>query len=333
MDRSDLPLVVDFHVHMLEEQVFKRAGPNSVSTGFGRIPASEARPGAGERLRRMFDPAMQIEDMDERGIDMNVVTSSTVIQGTGWADPRTDLELCRRCNDVTAQWVSRHPGRFIGSIVLPLQDVPLALEELERGVRELELKVANISSNYKGVYMGAPAFDPFWQAVRDQDVTVWIHPDGVRDPWFQDYALWNSAGQSIEEAKVMASLIYEGVMARYPDLKVIVAHGGGYFPHYMGRLDRNAVNRPDTLKNTGGRKPSDFLRSFYYDSCVYDTQVLRVLLERVGADRLVLGSDYPVGEHDPVGFLRKAGVTGEDLARIAGGTASRLLGLAPKVRH
>ena len=328
MKHSDLPLVVDFHVHFLNQEVFKASTNKTVFTGFGATPATAPRPGTEHLMLRMLDPKLEIEDMDARGIDMNVVSSSTVIQGTSWAEPRVDLGLCRRCNDVTAEWVARYPGRFIGSIVLPLQDVKLALGELERGVNELKFKVANISSSYHGQYMGAPCFEPFWQAVQDHDITVWIHPDGVRDPWFQDYALWNSAGQSIEEAKVMASLIYEGVMARYPGLKVIVAHGGGYFPHYMGRLDRNAVNRPDTLKNTAGRKPSDFLRSFYYDSCVYDTRVLRALLERVGADRLVLGSDYPVGEHDPVGFLRNAGVSGEDLANMAGGTAARLLGLA-----
>ena len=158
-------------------------------------------------------------------------------------------------------------------------------------------------------------------------LTVWIHPEGVRDPWFQRYALWNSAGQSIEETKAMASLIYEGVMHRYPDLKVVIAHGGGYFPHYLGRMDRNHANRPDTVRNTGGKRPSEFLRSFHYDTCVYDPQVLKVLLERVGADRLVMGSDYPVGEKDPVGFVERCGVSPAELAMICGGNAARLLGI------
>jgi aminocarboxymuconate-semialdehyde decarboxylase len=89
----------------------------------------------------------------------------------------------------------------------------------------------------------------------------WIHPEGARDPWFQRYALWNSAGQSIEEAKCLTSLVYEGVMHEYPQLKVVIAHGGGYFPHYLGRMDRNTQNRPDTVKNIGGRNPSEFLRA------------------------------------------------------------------------
>ena len=178
---------------------------------------------------------------------------------------------------------------------------------------------------HDGVYLGDPVYHPFWEAVHRRGMTVWIHPEGTRDPWFQRYALWNSAGQSIEEAKVMASLIYEGVMHRFPGLKVVVAHGGGYFPHYLGRMDRNHANRPDTVRNTGGKKPSEFLRAFHYDSCVYDPQVLKVLIERVGADRLVMGSDYPVGEKDPVGFIRSMNLSGDDVDRICGGNAQRLL--------
>jgi aminocarboxymuconate-semialdehyde decarboxylase len=185
----------------------------------------------------------------------------------------------------------------------------------------------NAGSSYNGVYLGDPAYEPFWAAVNERGLTVWIHPEGVRDPWFQRYALWNSAGQSIEEAKVMTSLVYEGVLHRYPDLKVVIAHGGGYFPHYLGRMDRNVANRPDTVRNTGGRRPSEFLRSFHYDTCVYDPQVLKVLLERVGADRLVMGSDYPVGEQDPVGFVERCGVSTADAALICGGNAARLLGI------
>jgi aminocarboxymuconate-semialdehyde decarboxylase len=333
MRHDDLPLVVDFHVHMLVDEVFKASTNKTVFTGFGAAPASAPRPGAQQLMRRMFDPAAEIEDMDARGIDVSVVSASTVLQGTSWADPQTDLALCRRCNEQAADWAARYPGRFVGSMVLPLQDVALAVAELERAARTLGLRVANISSSYNGAYMGDPVFHPFWEAVERLGVAVWIHPEGVRDPWFQRYALWNSVGQSIEETKCLTSLIYEGVMTRFPGLKVVIAHGGGYFPHYLGRMDRNTANRPDTVRNTGGRTPGSFLRSFYYDTCVYDPQVLQVLLERVGADRLVMGSDYPVGEKDPVGWLRQAGVAGGDLANIAGGNAARLLGLAAKAQR
>ena len=314
-------MIVDFHVHMLDEHVFRASTNKTVFSGFGANPASEPRPGARELLLRCMRPEAVIEDLDARGVDMAVITSSTVLQGTSWADPHTDLELCRRCNATAAEWAAQYPKRFVPSAVLPLQDVRLSLGELKSRPR-----VINAGSSYHGVYLGDPVYHPFWEAVHDIGAVVWIHPEGVRDPWFQRYALWNSAGQSIEEAKVMASLIYEGVLHRFPGVKVVIAHGGGYFPHYMGRMDRNHANRPDTVRNTGGRKPSEFLRSFHYDSCVYDPRVLKVLLERVGADRLVMGSDYPVGEKDPVGWIRGQ-VSHPDAEKICGGNAARLLDL------
>jgi aminocarboxymuconate-semialdehyde decarboxylase len=327
MRHHDPPLTVDFHVHMLEKGVFKASTNKTVFTGFGASPSPEPRPGTKELMGRMFEPKAELEDMDARGIDVSVISIATVLQGTSWAAPETDAELCRRCNDSAAEWVAQHPERFVGSLVLPLQDIDLSLRELERATTDLGLKVANVSSSYQDLYLGDPFFHTFWEAVQDKGIPVFIHPEGTRDPWFQRYALWNSAGQSIEEAKCLISLIYEGVMTKFPDLKIVMAHGGGYFPHYLGRLDRNTVNRPDTVRNTGGRTPSDFLRSFYYDTCVYDPQVLKVLVDRVGADRLVMGSDYPVGENDPVGWLRECGVGGNDLAGIAGGNAARLLNL------
>ena len=319
--------VIDFHCHMLEKSVFKASTNKTVFTGFGANPVSAPRPGAQQLLARMYDPLAIIEDMDARGIDMSVVTASTVLQGSSWADPQQDLELCQRCNEQATRWTTDHPTRLIGSFVLPLQDVDLALAELDRCVNQLHLKVANVSSSYNGVYVGDPIYHPFWAQIERYGITTWIHPEGVGDPWFQNYALWNSLGQSIEETKCMTSLVYEGVMTKFPALKVVMAHGGGYFPHYMGRLDRNTLNRPDTVRNTGGRSPSDFLRSFYYDTCVYDPEVLKVLAERVGVDRLVMGSDYPVGEADPVGWLKSAGIEGEELRQVSGGTAAGLLGI------
>jgi aminocarboxymuconate-semialdehyde decarboxylase len=326
MSASRTP-VIDFHAHMLEREVFEASTNKTVFTGFGATPAKAPRPGAQALMERMFDPLAEIEDMNARGIDMAVVSSSTVLQGTSWADAATDLKLCQVCNDATAAWVSAHPSRFIGSFVLPMQDLGASLKELDRAL-SLGLKVANLSSSYNGLYMGDPVFHDFWAAMNERRVTAWIHPEGVRDPWFQRYALWNSAGQSIEETKCMASLIYEGVMTKFTNINVVMAHGGGYFPHYMGRMDRNTANRPDTVRNMEGQSPSSFLKRFYYDSCVYDPAVLKVLIERVGTDRIVMGSDYPVGEKDPVAWLRECGLEGKELAEVAGGNAARMLGIA-----
>jgi aminocarboxymuconate-semialdehyde decarboxylase len=237
---------------------------------------------------------------------------------------------CRRVNDTTGAWARRYPGRFAGSFVLPLQDLHLAIPEMERVVHEYGFRVANLPANVHGIYLGDARLRPLWDAIRRLGVVIWIHPDGVRDPWFQKYGLWNSLGQSIEETRVMASMMYEGIFEQYPDIPIVIAHGGGYFPHYMGRLDRNVTNLPESMRNIS-RKPSEYLRSVYYDTCVYDPQVLSVLIERVGADRLVMGSDYPVNMVNPVSFLKDTGLfTDKQMEMVTGGTMASLLGLPVK---
>jgi aminocarboxymuconate-semialdehyde decarboxylase len=140
--------------------------------------------------------------------------------------------------------------------------------------------------------------------------------------------MWNSVGQPIEEAKFIASLIYEGVLERLPELRIVMAHGGGYLPHYYGRLDRNVQAHPPSAVNLS-RKPSTYLRDLYYDTCLYEPAMLDALVARVGADRLVMGSDYPVGDPDPVGFVERSPSLGpEETAAVLGGTLANLLGLA-----
>jgi aminocarboxymuconate-semialdehyde decarboxylase len=276
---------------------------------------------------RMTDPQAQLADMDRLGVDVNVISASTVIQSTAWADAATVLELERRANDRVAEWCALHPGRYVGSFTLPMRDMRQSLNELGRCVKELKLPVANMCAHYEGVYLGEERYAPFWEAVNDLGVVVWIHPDGIRDLWFQQYGMWNSIGQSIEEVKVMTSIVYGGVVEKYPGIKIVMAHGGGYFPHNMGRLDRNVTNRPDSMKNIT-KKPSEYLRAFYYDTCLYDTSILAALIKIVGADRIVMGSDYPVGESDPVGFVERCpGISEAEVDMIVGGNAAKVLGL------
>jgi aminocarboxymuconate-semialdehyde decarboxylase len=320
---------IDFHAHVLEPHVLERTLPNSVFGAFGARPEA-ARPEPGSRMaiahERMLDPEQRLADMDERGIDIQVLSSSTVMQYTAWAEPPLQLELEARVNDAIAALCLKHPDRFVGSFTLPVRDIDLAVGETQRAVQELGLRVANLPAAVDGAYLGARQFRPLWEAFRDLGVVAFVHPDGVRDPWFQEYALWNSLGQSIEESKVMTSLILEGVLEEMPELRIVIAHGGGFLPHYFGRLDRNFRNRPGTASNIS-KPPSEYLRSFYLDTCVYDPAVLAVLLERVGPDRLVLGTDYPVGDVDPLEIVRGAGASESELAAIVGGNAARLLGI------
>ena len=230
-------------------------------------------------------------------------------------------------NEIVADWVRRYPKRFVGSATLPMQDVALAAAELKRGVNELGHKAVHAAHQCRRGYLGDRKFWPLWEAIRALDMPVFIHPEGIRDPWYHRFALWNSIGQQIEEAKVAASMIYEGLLDAVPGLKVVIAHGGGYFATCMGRLDRN-IEKAETRVNIGHKKPSDYLRHFYYDTCVYDPLALETLFKRVGSDRILLGADYPVGGTDPVGEVKEAVTLPKaDLRMVAAGTAAKLLGI------
>ena len=320
--RHFCPKCLDFHAHFLQPEVFASAHPHSVSSCFGRNMLSPDTP----VFQRMFQPELQIADMEDRGIDMHVLSSADVVQSRSWATADDERRLTALVNDECASWVERFPGHFIGTAVLPLGDMTMALAELERAM-SMGLRILQLPSNYRGDYLGHARFADFWSAVLEHDLVVFIHPDGVLDPWFQDYAMWNSIGQSIEEVKVMSSLIYEGVLDRFAGVKIVMAHGGGYMPHYMGRLDRNVSDKPFTAKNLT-KLPSEYLQNFYYDSCVYDARTLELLIERVGIDRVVLGGDYPVAALDPIDFLETVQLDDVDRAKIAGNNAMTLLGFA-----
>ena len=133
---------------------------------------------------------------------------------------------------------------------------------------------------------------------------VYIHPGGNRDRRFKRFHLWNSVGQAFEEAMAISSLMYDGVLERLPKLKICISHGGGYMPFYMGRIDRNYLEKANTRVNMS-KPPIDYLRMLYFDSCVYERAVLQHLVDKVGADRVLLGSDYPVGETKPIEFVTR----------------------------
>jgi len=310
---------IDIHAHITDPEVLVATHNHSVFSGFGAIP----RPSRPTLDAQVQDPKVHLADQIARRVDLAVLVHSTVHQPTGWAELETQLRLTRRMNDVMLGWVAHAPDRFIGSIIPTLADMPTAIAELERyaaaGLRLVEAPAR------VGEYLGHPNFWPFWDAAQRLKLPVFIHPEGTSDPWFQNYSLWNSLGQSFEESKVMASLIYEGTLDKFPDVQIVMAHGGGYFPHNMGRVDRN-VAKPAAMKNIT-LAPSTYLRRFHYDSCLYDPIALKNLIERVGADRVVLGSDFPFGEMDPMLSIEALDIPDSALPLIAHKNMERLLGL------
>lgn len=319
-------MIIDFHTHVIEPDVYELTRDKNVFTGFGTLPPPAF--GRGSIMRQMTVPEAQVERLEKDGIDLAVLSASTVLQSSSWADAATDLDLCRRTNDFIASWVNLYPARFTGSAVLPLQDEDASLIEMARCVDELGMRVVQLPAHVKGNYLGDSTLRPIWREIERRALVAFIHPEGIGDLWFQKYRLWNSIGQPIEEAKCVASMIYEGLLEELPQLKIVLAHGGGMLPHNMGRMDRNVAHMPETMRNIT-KKPSDYLRSFYFDTCLYDSTIAENLVRRVGVDRILLGSDYPVGEMDPLGFVNSIpGLSKDEINRVNGGLAFDLLGSA-----
>jgi aminocarboxymuconate-semialdehyde decarboxylase len=305
--RSRAP-AVDVHAHIIVPEVYAVAAEHNV---FSELPTDpgvteemrqKIKDRAGMVLARMSDVDDRLAKMDAMGVDVQVLSASLVHQGLEWADAQTSLRLARTTNDWIAKAVARHPARLIGLGTLPLHVPALAVAELERCRRELGLRGVAISTTAGGMELGDPQLTPFWAKAEALGALVYIHPGGNRDRRFKRFHLWNSVGQAFEEAMAISSLMYDGVLESFPKLKVCISHGGGYMPYYMGRIDRNYVEKANTRVNMS-KPPIDYLRMLYFDSCVYERPVLQHLVDKVGADRVLLGSDYPVGENKPIEFV------------------------------
>jgi aminocarboxymuconate-semialdehyde decarboxylase len=326
------PPVIDFHAHILVPEVYRETARHSLFT----LPPEG--PGITDELRRkgaaraelvcgqMAEVTDRLAKMDAMGVDVQVLTASLVHQRTDWADADTSLRLERQVNDRMAAIVRAEPKRFVGFGGVPLHVPALAVAELER-LMSLGLKGVGISTMAGDMEIGDAKLHPFWAKAEELNAIVYIHPAGNLDPRFRRNFLWNSIGQNFEEAMAIASLIYEGVLEKYPALKIVISHGGGYMPFNAGRIDRNYLEKPSTRTHMS-KPPADYMRMIYYDTCVYDDLLLQRLVEKVGADRVVMGSDYPVGDPKPVAFVQDCKALSDDeKSKIMSGNARALLGL------
>jgi aminocarboxymuconate-semialdehyde decarboxylase len=255
--------------------------------------------------KAMYDMTTRLELMDQTGVDVQALTASSVMSPTCWAPPDEALKMQQKLNDRIAEMMAEHPEHFTGLGEIPLHSPALAIQEMTRCINDLGFIGVQVSSTAGDMELGDKRLWPVWEKAEALGALVYLHPSGTTDARQWPWQVWNSIGQPFEEAMGMASLMYEGAIDAFPGLKVCVAHGGGYLPYYIGRLDRNYIEKPYTKINMT-RLPSEYLKFFYYDSCVYNVDILEHLVEKVGADRVILGSDFPVGEEKPIAFVNKS---------------------------
>ena len=324
---------VDVHAHLLVAEVEEAVAGHPDLAAARALDARRNGPAAlavngpmvRERIPRLTDVAVRLAAMDAQGVDVQLVSPSPSHYHY-WADEETAEKVYRLANEATAAHCAQAPDRLHGLGLVPLQhpeQAVLALEHaLEQGLSGVEL-----SSHAPGRELSDPAYEPLWTRAEQTGAILFLHPFGCTlDERLDQWYLSNTVGQPTENAVALSHLIFSGVLDRHPHLKLIAAHGGGYLPTHIGRSDHAWSARSDAGAGCA-HLPSSYLRRLYYDSLVHDPHVLRELIRVAGADRVLLGSDFPfdMGSEDPVGALRAARLSDPDFHAVRGGNAATLL--------
>lgn len=269
----------------------------------------------------------RLKEMDKAGVDLQVLSLNPPM--VYWADAQLGSRLARVYNDDLAAAVAARPDRLAGLATVPLQDVPAAVAELGRAIGELGLRGVYIGSHICGKDLDHPDLLPFFAKAAALGIPVFIHPiDVVGGDRVRPYYLHNGLGNPFDTAVAAARLIFGGVLDRFPRLRVCLAHAGGALPYLIGRLDRVHRARSEARGNVR-RAPSTYLRRFYFDTITHHVLALQFLVSLVGADRVVLGSDYrfDMGLPDPVKAVGAVRLARADREAILGGAAAKLLKL------
>lgn len=280
---------------------------------------------------RLTDPGARLEHMDRMGVDVQGL-ATFVSEYAYWAPARVGADAARMQNDRIAQAAAAHPDRFVPlGATVPLQDVDLAIEEMERAVDELGFSGVQIGGTVAGHNLDEPRFRPFWAAVEDRGVPVILHPSGYPESHrLRDYFLVNCVGNPLETMVAATRMIFSGLFEEHPGITLVLLHGGGYLPFYAARSDHTWKVRPEARRRIPDHPPSHYIKLLYYDTVVFQPLYLRHLVEIVGSDRVMLGTDFPfdMGETDPVQLVDSVdGLSEAEATAIKGGIAQSVFGL------
>lgn len=277
---------IDIHAHLTPRSLIraKAAGrslhgvdPNEIARGQGRSIAIDAR----------------VADMDRLGEDVQVISAEPQMYCYQY-DSSAAAAIHRECNDEVAEHVRARPDRFRGFAILPMQDIRAATLELERAVRVLGLAGAMIGDHVNGTMYDDARFAPLWSAAEAMGAIVFLHqasPTLVASR-FDRYHVSNTVGNPVERTLSFAALVFGGVIDAHPSLRFVLGHGGGYAAYAAGRMDWGWRWRAEAREHIA-RPPSEYLARFHYDCITHSEGALRFLVDTVGVERVVFGTDYP----------------------------------------
>lgn len=247
-----------------------------------------------------WDPKVRLNDCNESKIDIQVLSTIPVLFSY-WANAEDAFDISRFLNDHISSVVRQFPDRFIGLGTLPMQNINLAIKELERCVNDLGLAGVEIGSHINDWNLNEQHLFPFYEAAQELGAAIFVHPwDMVGKEKMPKYWLPWLVGMPAETSLAICSMIFGGVFEKFPTLRVAFAHGGGAFPGSYGRIKHGFEVRPDLLAIDNPHHPNKYLGKFWVDSLVHDTDMLKKLIDLFGYNRVALGTDYPF----PLGELQ-----------------------------
>ncbi len=298
---------IDIHTHIMPDKM-----PNWVQKfGYGEFIHLEHRNCKacmmkGDKLFRVveencFDATLRKKEMDETEVTTQVLSTIPVLFNY-WAMPNDGYETSRFFNDHIAETVTNDPESFIGIGTVPLQDIDLAIKEMERCVSELKMPGLEIGSNINGLNLSDRSFFPFYKRAEELGCAIFVHPwEMMGETQMENYWLPWLVGMPAETSRAICSMIFGGVLEQFPKLRLAFAHGGGSFPLTIGRIEHGFNVRPDLVAIDNAINPRDYIGRFWIDSLVHDEKAMRYIIDVMGEDHICLGSDYPfpLGEHHP----------------------------------
>ncbi len=333
--RAGKSKVIDLHCHYLNPEVnAKTAHLNAAQYDptviFANALTNETnKKQMATRASKLSGITERLRDMDRMGIDVQAVCPAPY-HFFYFTEADYGAQLAREVNEGIAKLVADTPDRFVGLGSVPLQNAELAVRELDYAVKTLGLRGVEICTNVNGKNLTDPSLnlEKFFARCEELGVLIFMHPLGyTQADRLTNHYFNNVIGNPLESTVAVSHLIFDGVMARHPKLKVLVAHGGGFIAHYWARMDHAWRARADT-RTVIKRAPSSYLKKFYFDTITHDPEMLRRLIEQYGADHVVLGTDYPydMADDHPLDTLAQVKrLPAVSRALVAGGNAARLL--------